>query len=404
MSKHYIYLDHNATTKPRPEVVEAMLPHLRGHYGNASSIYQLGQEERKAIDIAREQLAKLIGVQNPEEIAFTGGGSESINWAIKGVAFANRDKGKHIVTTKIEHSAVMKTCKYLETIGWHVTYVGVDWHGRVEPAHIREAITKETVLVSVMHANNEIGTIEPVEEIGKICREKSVPLHVDALQTVGKIPISVEALGCDLLSIGAHKFYGPKGVGALYIRLGTRIHPLIHGGSHERNRRAGTENVAGIAGLGVAAELALKDMKHDEKHVRHLRDKLEKAILQHVECARLNGDPEHRMFNTSNLSIEAVEGEGLIIGLDMQGICVSSGSACSSGQTEPSHVLKAIGIPMELAKGSIRFSLGRENTDEEIDKVIDVFPKVVERLRGLSPLWSDYKKGLRKSVIAGKAA
>jgi len=308
------------------------------------------------------------------------------------------------VTTKIEHSAVMKACKYLETMGWTVTYVGTDWNGRVNPAHIREAISKETVLVSIMHANNEIGTIEPVEEIGKICREKGVPLHVDALQTVGKIPVSVEALGCDLLSIGAHKFYGPKGVGALYIRPGTRIQPLIHGGSHERNRRAGTENVAGIAGLGMAAEIAMKEMKHDEKHVRQLRDKLEKALLHNIECVKLNGDPEHRMFNTSNLSIEAVEGEGLIIGLDMQGICVSSGSACSSGQTEPSHVLKGIGLPIELAKGSIRFSLGRENTDEEIEKVIDVFPKVVERLRGLSPLWSDYKKGVRKSVIAGKAA
>jgi len=402
--KKYIYLDHNATTKPRPEVVEAMLPHLRGHYGNASSIYQLGQEERKAIDIAREQLAKLIGVKNPDEIVFTGGGSESINWAIKGVAFANRDKGRHIVTTKIEHSAVMKSCQYLESMGWHVTYVGVDVYGRVNPAHIREAITKETVLVSIMHANNEIGTIEQVEEIGKVCREKGVYLHVDALQTVGKIPVSVDALDCNLLSIGAHKFYGPKGVGALYIRPGTRIHPLTHGGSHERNRRAGTENVAGIAGLGTAAEIALKEMKHDEKHVRHLRDKLEKGILQHIECVRLNGDPDHRMFNTSNISIEAVEGEGLIIGLDMQGICVSSGSACSSGQTEPSHVLRAIGVPIELAKGSIRFSLGRENTEEEIDKVLDVLPKVVERLRGLSPLWGDYKKGLRKSVITGKAA
>ena len=397
--KKYIYLDHNATTRPRPEVVEAMLPHLRGHYGNASSIYQLGQEERKAIDLAREQLATLIGVRNPDEIAFTGGGSESINWAIKGVAFANREKGRHIVTTPIEHSAVMKTCKYLESMGWQVTTVGVDRHGRIDPAHIRDAITKETALVSVMHANNEIGTIEPVGEIARICHEKGVPVHVDAVQTVGKIPVSVEAMDCDLLSMGAHKFYGPKGVGALYIRPGTKMHSLLHGGSHERNRRAGTENVAGIVGMGMAAELASKEMKHDEKHVRHLRDKLEQAILHHVECVRVNGDPECRMFNTSNLSIEAVEGEGLIIGLDMHGICVSSGSACSSGQTEPSHVLQAIGIPIELSKGSVRFSLGRENTDEEIEKVLEVFPKVIERLRGLSPLWGDYKKGLRKSVI-----
>lgn len=379
-----------------------MLPHLRGHYGNASSIYQLGQEERKAIDIARAQVATLIGVKDPDEVVFTSGGSESINWAIEGVAFAARSKGRHLVTTTIEHSAVLKTCKYLESLGWHVTYVGVDIHGRVSPAHIREAITKETALVSIMHANNEIGTIEQVAEIGKVAHEQGVPLHVDALQTVGKIPVSVEALDCDLLSIGAHKFYGPKGVGALYVRPGTKIHPLLHGGSHERNRRAGTENVPGIVGMGVAAELAAKDMKHDEKHVRHLRDKLEKALMKELECVRVNGDPEHRMFNTSNMSIEAVEGEGLIIGLDMQGICVSSGSACASGQTEPSHVLKAIGVPIELAKGSVRFSLGRENTEEEIDKVLDVLPKVVNRLRDLSPLWGDYKKGLRKSVIAGK--
>jgi cysteine desulfurase len=402
--KKYIYLDHNATTRPRPEVVEAMLPHLKGHYGNASSIYQLGQEERKAVDIARAQLAKLIGVANPDDIVFTGGGSESINWAIKGVAFANRAKGKHLITTTIEHSAVLKAHKYLETMGWHVTYVGVDWNGRINPEHIRQAITKETTLVSLMHANNEIGTLEPIEEITRLCHAEGVAIHVDALQTVGKIPVSMESIGCDLMSIGAHKFYGPKGVGALYIRPGTRLHPLIHGGSHERNRRAGTENVAGIAGLGVAAEIAMKEMKHEEKHVRALRDKLEKAILQKIECVRVNGDPQNRMFNTTNLSIESVEGEGLIIGLDMQGICVSSGSACASGQTDVSHVLKAIGVPLELAKGSIRLSLGRENTLEEIEKVIEVLPKVVERLRGLSPLWSDYKKGLRKSVISGQAA
>ncbi len=400
--KKFIYLDHNATTQLRPEVVDAMLPHLKGHYGNASSIYQLGQEERKAIDQAREKVAKLIGVAKPEEVVFTGGGSEAINWAIKGVALGARAKGRHIVTTKIEHSAVLNSCKYLETLGWHVTYVGADWHGRVKPGHIRDALTKETVLVSVMHANNEIGTLEPVAEIGQICRQKGIPLHVDAVQSVGKMPVSVEELGCDLLSMAAHKFYGPKGVGGLYIRPGTRLHAFIHGGHHERNRRAGTENVAGIAGMGIAAELALKDMKSDEKNVRQLRDKLEKALLHEIECVRINGDPEHRMFNTSNLSIEAVEGEGLIVGLDMQGICVSSGSACSSGQTDVSHVLKAIGVPLELAKGSLRLSLGRENTLEEIEKVIDVLPKVVDRLRAISPLWGDYKKGLRKSVIGEK--
>jgi cysteine desulfurase len=402
--KKYIYLDHNATTALRPEVLDAMLPHLKSHYGNASSIYHLGQEARGAIDQARAKLAHLIGAKNPEEIALTGGGSEAINWAIKGVALAAKDKGRHIVTTKIEHSAVLNSCKYLESLGWHVTYVGVDWHGLVNPQHIREAMTKETVLVSVMHANNEIGTLEPIEAIGQICRQKGVPLHVDAVQTVGKIPVSVDALQCDLLSMAAHKFYGPKGVGALYVRPGTRMHAFIHGGSHERNRRAGTENVAGIAGMGAAAEWAEKEMKSSEKHVRSLRDKLEKAIFSHVECVRLNGHPSERMFNTSNLSIEAVEGEGLIIGLDMQGICVSSGSACSSGHTEVSHVLKAIGVPLELAKGSMRLSLGQDNTAEDIDKVIDVLPKVIERLRTISPIWSDYKKGLRKSVIAERAA
>ena len=402
--KKLIYLDHNATTSLRPQVLEAMLPYLKDHYGNPSSIYSFGQEARRAIDQAREHLARLIGVSSPESIVFTSGGTESINWAIKGVALAHRAKGRHIVTTKIEHSAGLNSCRYLESLGWQVTYLGVDWHGRVNPAHVREAITSKTALVSIMHANNEIGTIEPIEEISKVCREKDVPLHVDALQTVGKIPVSVETLGIDLLSIGAHKFYGPKGIGALYIRPGTKLQALHHGGRHERNRRAGTEDVASVVGIGAAAEWAIKEMKVEEKQVRHLRDKLEKALLSKIECIRLNGDPDHRLFNTSNLSIECIEGEGLIIGLDMQGICVSSGSACSSGQTEPSHVLKAIGVPMELAKGSVRLSLGHENTEEEIDRVIDVLPKLVDRLRSISPLWADYKKGVRRSVIGEKAA
>ena len=401
--KKTIYLDHNATTPVRPEVLEAMLPYLKGHYGNPSSLYHLGQEARKAVDRAREQVAHLLGVKNPEEIAFTSGGSESINWAIKGIAAVQRKKG-HIVTTKIEHSAGLNSCKYLESRGWQVTYVGVDWHGRVDPAHIREAILPETVLVSVMHANNELGTIQPVADIGRICRAKGIPLHVDAVQTVGKVPVSVEDLQCDLASLAAHKIYGPKGAGALYIRPGTRLQAMIRGGRHERARRAGTENVAGIAGLGAAAEWAQKNMKQKEKHVRHLRDKLEKALLSKLECTRLNGHPTERLYTTSNMSIECVEGEGMIIGLDMQGICVSSGSACSSGQTEVSHVLKAIGLPVELAKGSIRFSLGWDNTAEEIDSVIEVLPGIVNRLREISPLWGDYKKGVRKSVISKEAA
>jgi len=400
--KKTIYLDHNATTPIRPEVLEAMLPYLKNHYGNPSSLYHLGQEGRKAIDKAREQVAQLLGVTNPDEVVFTSGGSESINWALKGTAGMHKKKG-HIVTTKIEHSAGINTGKYLESKGWVVNYLGVDWHGKVDPAHVREAITSDTAIVSVMHANNEIGTIQPISEIGEICRSKKVPFHVDAVQTVGKIPVSVDELNCDLLSLAAHKFYGPKGVGALYIRPGTRLQPLIHGGHHERNRRASTENVASIVGMGAAAEWAAKNMKQEEKHVRHLRDKLEKALLK-LECVRLNGHPTERLYTTFNMSVESVEGEGMIIGLDMQGICVSSGSACSSGQAEVSHVLKAIGLPVELAKGSIRFSLGWDNTAEDVDKVIEVLPGIVNRLRDISPLWDDYKKGLRKSVISKEAA
>jgi cysteine desulfurase len=402
--KKLIYLDHNATTPVRPEVLEAMLPYLKGRYGNPSSLYKLGQESRKAIDLARERLARLLGAAHPEEIAFTSGGTEAINWAIKGVALANRGKGRHIITTQIEHSAVMNSCKYLETRGWQVTYVGVDPSGRVNPEQIKQAIGPETALVSVMHANNEIGTLEPVSEIGKICRTRGVAFHVDAVQTVGKIPVNVNELHCDLLSVAAHKFYGPKGVGALYIRAGTRLHALHHGGRHERNRRAGTENVAGIVGLGAAAEWAEKLMSHEEKQVRPLRDKLEMALFSKIECVRLNGHPMERLFNTLNMSIEGVEGEGLIIGLDLQGICVSSGSACSSGQTDVSHVLRAISLPVELAKGSVRMSLGRDNTAEDIDRTIEVLPEVAERLRKISPIWSDYKKGLRPSVISRVAA
>jgi cysteine desulfurase len=285
-----------------------------------------------------------------------------------------------------------------------VNYLGVDWHGKVNPAHVREALTHDTTLVSIMHANNEIGTIQPIAEIAEFTRAKGVPLHVDAVQTFGKIQVNIEDLNCDLLSVAGHKIYGPKGVGALYIRPGTRLQPLLHGGHHERNRRASTENVAGIVGFGAAAEWAMKNMKQEEKHVRHLRDKLEKGLFSKLECVRLNGHPTDRLYTTSNISVECVEGEGMIIGLDMQGICVSSGSACSSGQAEVSHVLKAIGLPVELAKGSIRFSLGWDNTAEEMDKVIEVLPGIVHRLRTISPLWDDYKKGLRKSVISKDAA
>lgn len=382
-----IYLDHNATTPLRPEVLEAMLSCYKNVFGNASTIYSFGQEARKAIDDARETLACLIGAE-PKEIVFTSGGTEADNFALKGVVSALEGKGGHIVTSSIEHHAVLFTCKYLEKMGKKITYLPVDKYGWLDPERVKEAITNETILISIVHANNEIGTIEPIAEIGKIARTCGVYFHTDAVQTVGKIPINVNELGIDLLSLSAHKFYGPKGVGALYIRKGTKIHPLMHGGEQERKRRAGTENVPCIAGLGEAAKIASKEMKQEYSHVKKLRDKLENKIKDKIDYIRLNGHRTKRLPSTSNISFEFIEGESLILNLDLKGIAASTGSACASGSLEPSHVLLAIGVPPAIAQGSIRFSLGRDNQKEDIDYTVENLVEIVGRLREMSPLFT----------------
>ncbi len=383
-----IYLDYNATTPLHPGVLEAVLPYYKSVFGNASTIYSFGQEARKAIDDAREALACLIGAE-PEEIVFTSGGTEADNFALKGVASALKGKGGHTITSSIEHHAVLFACKYLEKMGKKITYLPVDRYGWLDPDRVKEAITNETILISIIHANNEIGTIEPIAEIGKIARECGVYFHTDAVQTVGKIPIDVNELGMDLLSLSAHKFYGPKGVGALYVRKGTKIHPLIHGGEQERKRRAGTENVPGIVGLGEASKIAGKEMKQEYSHVKKLRDELENKIKDNIDYIRFNGHPTERLPNTSNVSFEFIEGESLVLNLDLKGIAASTGSACASGSLEPSHVLSAVGVPPAIAQGSIRFSLGRENKEEDIDYTVENLVEIVGRLREMSPLFPE---------------
>jgi len=386
-----IYLDHNATTPLHPGVLEAMLPYYKEAFGNPSTIYSFGQETRKATDEAREKVANLIGA-SPEEIIFTSGGTEADNVALKGVASALEKKGKHIVTSSIEHHAVLSTLKYLEKRGYKVSFLPVDEHGWLDPREIEEAITSQTVLISVMHANNEVGTIEPISEIGEIARKAGIYLHTDAVQTIGKIKVNVDDLKVDLLSLSAHKFYGPKGVGALYVRKGTRIHPLLHGGYQERRRRAGTENVAGIVGLGKAAEIASKEMVQQSRRESNLRDKLEKMIKENINHCRLNGHPTRRLPNTLNVSFEFIEGESLILNLDLKGIAASTGSACTSGSLEPSHVLMAMGVAPEIAQGSIRFSLGRDTRKEDIDYTVENLVEIVARLREMSPLFAGRKK------------
>ncbi len=381
-----IYLDYNATTPLHPRVLEAMLPYYKNIFGNASSIYSFGQEARKAIDDAREALAYLIGAK-PKEIVFTSGGTEADNFALKGVASALEEKGGHIITSSIEHHAVLSTCKYLEKMGKKVTYLPVDKYGWLDPNRVKEAITNETILISIIHANNEIGTIEPIAKIGKIARACGVYFHTDAVQTVGKIPINVNELGIDLLSLSAHKFYGPKGIGALYIRKGIKIHPLIHGGEQERKRRAGTENVPGIVGLAEAAKIAGKEMKQEYSYIKKLRDSLENKIKGNIDYVRLNGHPTERLSNTSNVSFEFIEGESLVLNLDLKGIAASTGSACASGSLETSHVLSAIGVPSATAQGSIRFSLGRNSQKEDIDHTVENLVEIVRRLREMSPLF-----------------
>ena len=381
-----VYLDNNATTRMRGEVLEAMLPYCKDIYGNASSIHQFGRPARKAIDGARAGVADLLGAASAEEVIFTSGGTESDNFAIKGVVHALRSKGNHIITTAIEHQAVLNTCKFLEKEGCKVTYLSVDKHGIINLDELKRAITDKTILITVMYANNEIGTIEPIEEISKIAKEKGVYFHTDAIQAVGKLAFKVKDINADLLSMSGHKIYGPKGIGAVYIKKGTKIMQEMHGGHHEMNKRAGTENVPGIVGLGEAAKLAKKEIPEEDK-IKDLRDYLYKGITSNIEDVRLNGHPEKRLPNTLNISFTYLEGESIILNLDMEGIAVSTGSACTSGTLEPSHVLTAMGVDAVNTQGSVRFSLGRYNTKEDMDYVIETLPPIIKRLRTMSPLY-----------------
>lgn len=386
-----IYLDNAATTPVRQEVVDAMLPYFTENYGNPSSVYQIAQINKKAIDESREKIASILGC-NANEIFFTSGGSESDNWAIKGIAAAHKAKGNHIITTKVEHHAVLHTCEYLEKNGYEVTYLDVDEYGMVRPEDVEKAIKDTTILITIMYANNEIGTINPVKEIGEIAKAHKIPFHTDAVQAVGQVKINVKEQNIDLLSLSGHKINGPKGMGVLYIRRGIKIENLIHGGAQERGRRAGTENVAGIVGLATALELAYTDFDVKIEKMTKLRDKLINGILNQIPYTKLNGHPTMRLANNSNIGVEYVEGESLLLLLDMNGIAGSSGSACTSGSLDPSHVLLAIGIPHERAHGSIRFTLGVQNTEEEIDKVLEVMPAIVQRMRDMSPLWEEVVK------------
>jgi cysteine desulfurase len=385
-----IYLDHAATTPTRPEVVKATLPFFTDSFGNPSSIYSQGQEARGAVEGARTTVAELIGARS-EEIVFTSGGTEADNFALKGIAYANEPKGNHIITTSIEHHAVLEVCKFLERRGFRITYLPVDKYGLVDPDDVKRAITAKTILISVMHANNEVGTTEPVEEIGEIAREAGVYFHTDAVQTVGHIPVNVDKLKVDLLSLSAHKLYGPKGVGALYVRKGTKLVPLIHGGEQEKRRRAGTENVPAIVGLGKAVELAGQEIGREAKRLAYLRDKLIKGLGEKIDHIRLNGHIKRRLPNNVNLSVDFVEGESMLLNLDLEGICASTGSACSSASLEPSHVLLALGLPPEQAHSSLRFTLGRENTEADIERVLEVLPAIVAKLRAMSPLLKTQK-------------
>ena len=380
-----VYLDYAATTPMHPEVIEYMSRLHAGVFGNPSSIHACGQEARKYVEEARTSVAKLIGAQ-PEEIYFTSGGTESDNWALQGIAVANKSRGNHIITSTVEHHAIHETMHFLVQQGFSVTEVPVDKYGMVDPDAVKKAITPKTILISIMHSNNEVGTLQPIDEISRIAREAAICLHTDGVQSVGHVPVDVKHLGVDLLSSSAHKFYGPKGVGILYIRQGIKIIPLIYGGAQERNLRAGTENVPAIAGMGKAAEIALKEMDAEGLRLTVLRDKLIKGIMEKIEHTRLNGHPARRLPNNVNFSLEFVEGEAICLHLDMTGICVATGSACSSESMEASHVLLAMGLPPETARASLRLTSGKWTTEADIDYVLDVLPKVVNRLRSISPL------------------
>ncbi len=386
-----IYLDYAATTPMHPLVLKAMLPWFTDGFGNPSSIHSFGQEAKGAIEEAREKVARLVGAKS-DEIVFTGSGTEADNFAIKGVAYAKEHEGKHIITTAIEHHAVMETCKFLEKRGFKVTYLSVDRDGLVDLGEVKKAITDETILISVMHANNEIGTIEPIQEIARIAKDREICFHTDAVQAVGHLPVDVDELKVDLVSISAHKLCGPKGVGALYIRKGTKIVPFMHGGEQEHGRRASTQNVPGIVGFGKACQLAQKEMGQEKERLETLRDKLINGILNRIDHVHLNGHPTQRLPNNVNISLEFVEGESILLNLDLVGIAASTGSACSSSVLEASHVLLALGLPHESAHSSLRLSLGQETTEKDIDYVLEKLPQIVNKLRAMSPLYKPGRK------------
>jgi cysteine desulfurase len=390
-AERIVYMDHSATTATDPKVVDAMIPWFSRGFGNPSSLYRIARESRNEVEKARIKVASALGA-HPDEIFFTSGGTESDNWAIKGVVFANKKKGNHIITSAIEHHAVLHTCEYLEKHGFSVTYLPVDEDGLIHIEDLKTAITDKTILVTIMFANNEIGTIEPIADIGRVCRERGVYFHTDAVQAIGNVAIDVKTLQIDLLSLSAHKFYGPKGIGVLYIRKGVRIDNLLHGGGQERRKRAGTENVAGIIGLGCAIEKVVSGMNERNNRVKKLRDRLLTGILEKIPDTRLNGHPENRLPGNLHVSFDFIEGESILLLLDHFGIYASTGSACTSGSLEPSHVLLAIGLPAETAHGSLRLTLGSENTEDDVDYVLEHLPKVVQRLREMSPLYADHLK------------
>jgi len=384
-----IYLDYAATTPTHPEVLKVMLPYFTDVFGNPSGIHSYGQEAKGAIEEVRIKVADFIGARG-EEIIFTSGGTEADNFALNGIVFANENKGNHIITSSIEHHAMVATCKFLEKRGLKITYLPVDEYGLVRPSDVKKAITAKTVLISVMCANNEMGTIEPIAEIGQVAKEAGIYFHTDAVQAVGHIPIDVNELGVDLLSMSAHKLYGPKGVGALYVRRGTRLLPFMHGGGQERGRRASTENTPGIAGFGRAVELAKQEMSVEAERLTGLRNKLIKSLLERIDRTRLNGHPTKRLPNNVNISVDFVEGESILLNLDLEGICASTGSACSSASLAPSHILLAMGLSPEQAHGSLRITLGKWTTEDEIERVLDVLPGIIAKLRAMSPLFKSH--------------
>lgn len=384
-----VYLDNSATTKLDEEVLKEMMPYLTENYGNPSSIYKIGRENRKAVEEARDKVAKVLNA-NTNEIYFTASGSESDNTVIRGIAYANKNKGNHIITSKIEHPAVLETCKQLEKEGFEVSYIGVNESGILNLEELKNEIKSTTILISIMFANNEIGTIQPIKEIGRIARENNVFFHTDSVQAVGSVKINVQELNIDALSLSAHKFYGPKGVGALYVRKGVKFDKFIQGGHQEKNKRAGTENVAGIVGLGKAIEIAYSNLEEHNRKIKELRDYYVEEVKKRIPYIKINGDMENRLPGNSNISFRFIEGEGLLLNLDLKGICASSGSACTSGSLDPSHVLLSIGLTHEIAHGSLRISIGKYNTKEEIDYLLDNLVEIVNRLRDMSPLWEEF--------------